>query len=155
MRRRWSNAAGTASLAVLACLAIGCAGRSDTPPPAFGARSDVAPALVIERFLHAANARDLATMARLFGNREGSVLERVPRAEVEQWMFVLANVLRHDDYTIEREAIAPGRLGQAIRIFVLMQFGERSASVPFTVVQTEAGGWLVEAFDIEAITSME
>lgn len=117
------------------------------------AAAGLTPALVVERFLRAVNANELMTMARLFGTREGSVLHRDPRRQVERRMFVLASVLRHDDYTLERKRIAPGRLGNAVTVVVRMRFGERETPVPFTVVRSADDAWLIERVDIERITA--
>ena len=127
----------------------GPAARHPASDPALGG---LAPALVVERFLQAANRSDLATMARLFGTRDGPVAERDPRAEVEQRMYALASILRHDDYALQGERLVPGRTGEAVQIVVRMRIGSRQVPVPFTVVRTERRGWLVEQIDIEAIT---
>ncbi|HEX6940125.1 MAG TPA: hypothetical protein VF158_11995 [Longimicrobiales bacterium] len=152
MRRRTMETSRTTAIAALALVLVACATRTERiPAPA--AAPGVAPALVVERFLRAANAKDYMTMARLFGTRDGSILGRDPRAEVEKRMFALASVLRHDDYAIEDELIAPGRTGEAVRIVVRLDIGERRIPVTFTVVRTEGAGWLVEQFDIEQITA--
>ena len=130
----------------------GSANRPEAGAGAWGGAPGVAPALAVERFLQAVNARDYETMARLFGTRDGSILQRDPRAQVEQRMYALASLLRHRDYTLEGELVAPGRLGEAVRIVVGMEIGERRIPVPFTVVRTAKQGWLVEQIDIEAIT---
>lgn len=112
----------------------------------------VGPALVLERFLRAANANDVETMSQLFGTRDGSILRRDDRADVEARMFVLASLLRHTDYQIEGAEIVPGRLREATRLLVRMQFGERQVVVPFTMVRFGEDGWLVEQVGIERIT---
>lgn len=151
MRRR-RGAVRWAAVWIVTPLAVGCASRVESGGEAPGGPG-VAPALVVERFLTAVNARDYETMARLFGTREGSILARDPRPEVEKRMFALASVLRHEDYALEGEAVAPGRSGEAIRILVRMHVGDRRVRVPFTVVRTARSGWLVEQIDIEAITA--
>ena len=93
-------------LAAAALLAVGCGGPAARHPASDPALGGLAPALVVERFLQAANRSDLATMARLFGTRDGPVAERDPRAEVEQRMYALASILRHDDYALEGERLA-------------------------------------------------
>lgn len=137
---------------VAASLAAGCVTQEASTTAGFAA-PEIAPALVVERFLRAANASDLATMARLFGTRDGSVLKRDTREAVEQRMFVLASALRHDDYALAGERIAPGRLGNAVMIIVRMRVGERDVPVPFTLVRTADDSWLVEQIDIERITA--
>jgi len=112
----------------------------------------VAPALVVERFLQAANAQDLETMARLFGTRDGSVLRRDPRREVEERMFAIASVLRHEDYALAGEGLVPGRSSEALRVFVRLRTTTREVVVPFTVVRTKRDGWMVEQIDLTPIT---
>ncbi|HLU26076.1 MAG TPA: hypothetical protein VKZ58_10275 [Longimicrobiales bacterium] len=136
-------------LGLVVLLAAGC-GRN--PEPGSAGAPPVAPALVIERFLQAVNAQDLETMARLFGTEEGSILNRDPRPEVEKRMYTLALILRHQDYRLEGERPVPGRLGQAIQLVVGMRFPNRQVSVPYTLVRTKTGHWLIEQIDVERIT---
>src|SRR5512144_2246895 len=74
-----------------------------TLPGGNGSAPGIAPQLSIERFLRAANcvsnpncatkAQDIETMGRLFGTRDGSVLTRDPRSDVEQRMYALASLM--------------------------------------------------------------
>ncbi|HEX7049772.1 MAG TPA: hypothetical protein VF188_06120 [Longimicrobiales bacterium] len=148
MHKRWAGFL----LIGLAILTGACAQRR-TAMSGSGDPPELAPALVVERFLRAANANDLETMARLFGTTEGSVLERDPRADVERRMFALASILRHDDYALRGTGIVPGRLDQAVQVVVELKIDQREIPVPFTVVRTEDEGWLVEKIEIERITS--
>ena len=140
-----------------------CSSRSNTTDPGFG------PALTIERFLQAASAvtqlaagagqgsdrmaSEIETMARLFGTADGSVLERDPRDEVEQRMFLIARIIEHTDYTLAGESMVPGRSREAIQVRVrLVTPREGEVEVPFTVVRTSRGEWLIENIALEAIT---
>ena len=67
-----------------------------------------APALTVERFLQAANTRDLETMSRLFGSDDGPIGDTGSREEVELRMDVIAEILQHDDYEIISERRVPG-----------------------------------------------
>lgn len=117
-----------------------------------GAPSGVAPALIVEQFLTAANSKDLTTMGNLFGTRDGPISRRDPKQNVEQQMFTLATILKHDDYQFEGESIVPGRQHEATQFNVLMTFGPRKVSVPFVVVQSKSSGWMVEEIGITKIT---
>lgn len=132
-------------------LVVGCTTQTvqDTRAPL---TPGVGPSLVLERFLRAANANDLETMSQLFGTKDGNLLRRDDRPEVEQRMFVLASLLRHDDYQIQGTEIVPGRLREATRLMVLMTFGDRKVVVPFTMVRAGGDSWLVEQIGIERIT---
>ena len=81
-----------------------CTSRTNVSP----APLPVAPALTVERFLQAANTRDLETMSRLFGTDDGPIEDRTRREEVELRMDVIAEILQHDDYEIISERRVPG-----------------------------------------------
>ena len=65
----------------------------------------VAPPLTVERFLQAANTRDLETISRLFGNDDGPIGDSESREEVELRMNVIAEILQHDDYEVVSERV--------------------------------------------------
>lgn len=112
------------------------------------------PSASVERFLRAANAEDLHTMAQLFGTSDGSVLLRDRQAEVEERMLALASLLRHDDVSLADERQVPGRSGEAVEVLVDLRLAdEEEVRVPFTLVRAREGGWLVERIDIEVITA--
>lgn len=146
-------------LVLAACSSRGQAGGD----PGFG------PALTIERFLNASNsvaqlsqaqgqgaarmANEIETMARLFGTKDGSVLNRYPRQEVEERMFLISRILQHRDYRISGERAVPGRSREAIEVNVrITTMNEGPVDVPFTVVQTSRGDWLIENIALERIT---
>jgi hypothetical protein len=130
--------------------------------------------LSVERFLQASNARDYESMARLFGSSDGPVgdtgnafgcaFKRMGSwvglgdrcrswEEVELWMATLSEVLRHQDYKIASERLEPGRRHVTNRIGVdLTRESGVVRDVPFLVVRTGAGSWLVEEIAIEKIT---
>jgi hypothetical protein len=128
-----------------------------------GAAGGVAPQLAVESFLRAANcvaavrcatkARDIDSMARLFGTRDGSILDRDPRADVEQRMYALASLLQSDDYSVQGQNIVPGRVGEALQLTVSMTQGGRELSVPFIMVRSRNGDWLVEQIDTRALNA--
>jgi hypothetical protein len=153
-------------------LANGCA--SSGPPTAQTA--GVAPMLSVERFLQAANAGDLEAMARIFGTADGAIADDTGGAlgcafkrigswirvsdrcaswqEIELRMNIIAMILQHDDYRIRSEASVPGRQRPATRVGVdLVRGGERFTDVPFVVVRSNDGRWMVEQIGLERITS--
>ena len=125
--------------------------RPSTPVSTAGA---LGPSLVVEQFMRALNVepRDLVTMGRLFGTREGPISERDPRPQVEQRMFAIASVLHHDDYQILREQQVPGRTTEATQLLVNVIAGQSSNVVPFTMVRYK-DGWLIEQIGIDVITN--
>lgn len=132
--------------------AAACVTQTVTRSSMVTAGAAMEPGLVVERFLRAANANDLNTMGQLFGTRNGSVFREEPRSYVEQWMFTLASVLRHDDFTMQGTQIVPGRSGEAVRVIVDMRINDRNVAVPFVVVNSR-DGWIVEQVDVEVITN--
>lgn len=119
-----------------------------------GARSDtvVAPAMVLERFLRAANTNDLDTMAQLFGTRDGPWARTVSKKDADDRLFVIASVLRHTDYQIVGEQIVPGRRDEATQLVVQLTQGENRYEVPIILVQSKNSGWLVENIPLERLT---
>ena len=148
----------------------GCASRTVTSSPL----AAVAPALSGERFLQAANTRDLFAMARLFGTRQGPVEDTggsfgcfwkkigsafggqscVKWADVELRMDAIAGILRHNDYQIASERLVAGAQSETIRIGVDMSLasGRTVRDVGFTVVVSSGDRWLIEIIELERIT---
>ena len=137
-----------------------CAARSQS-------ESGFGPALTIERFLQAASsvtqlsqaqgqgaaqmADEIEAMARLFGTSDGSILDRDPRDEVEQRMFLIAQILEHTDYQLAGERAIPGRSRDAIEVVVRLTNDAGVVDVPFQVVRA-GDEWLIENIHLEAVT---
>lgn len=139
-----------------------------------GEMAAVAPMLSVERFLQATNERDLHGMASLFGTADGPIIDTGSTfgcafkkigswlgmgercrtiQEVELQMDVIAEILRHEDYTIVNDSRVPGRDHPTTRVSVNFFINGRNISdVPFLVVQTGEGRWLVEEIDLEKVT---
>jgi hypothetical protein len=117
----------------------------------------VAPTLTVERFLQAANIRDLDTMSRLFGTDDGPILETANREEVELRMDLIAEILQHDDYEIVSDRIVPGAATQSNRIGVdlVLPGGARVEDVGFTVVLESPNRWLVNVIELVKITEAD
>ena len=120
---------------------------------AVNARSELAPAMVVERFLRAANSNDLDTMARLFGTRDGPIAGRESQKDLDDWMFALASVLRHTDYQILNEQIVPGRRQEATQLVVRLVNGDLRHDLPVTLVQSKRSGWLIENVPVDLLTN--
>jgi hypothetical protein len=133
----------------------------------------VAAQLSVERFLQAANQRDVDAMGRLFGTSQGSLMETgstfkcffkkigswfggtacTRRTEVELRMDAISSIIRHVDYRIVREEPVAGRLSPTRRVIVDLSMSEnrRVSGAPFIVVQTGGGRWLVEQVPLEQV----
>ncbi len=153
MARRIALLALTALLSGAPLLSAGCASSTQrTGSLPTGETNAIAPALSVERFLRAANAKDLQTMANLFGTEQGSISGQESAEDVERRMYTLAEVLRHTDYSVGETQIVPGRLGRAVSVPVFLELESgKHANVPFTVVRSSDGSWLVEKIGIESI----
>lgn len=137
---------------VLVLAVAACAGAAQ-PAPHSAAAPAMAPALTVERFLRAANQNDLDTMGSLFGTRDGPVTRVWSTKEVDDRMFLLASLLRHDDYTIVGEQVVPGRRAEATQFIVRLDLRDgTSPSVPFTLVRSKQEQWMVEIIGLERIT---
>jgi hypothetical protein len=131
----------------LVVLVAACGGRDTVP-----AMESPGPALVLERFLQAANMNDLYTMTQLFGTSRRTIDQIEPREQAERRMQVLASLLRHEDYTVRGQRAVPGRLYDATELMVEMKFPDRTVLVPHLVVRRQGGGWIIERIDIEVLT---
>jgi len=159
-------------LLVTTALALGgCVTQQVLPS---GEVASVAPILSVERFLQATNDRDLHGMARLFGTEEGPIIETGSTLgcafkkmgswigigdrcqtiqDVELRMDAIARLLRHQNYTIVSESPVPGRVHPTSRIGVNLELDNTMVEdVPFLVVQTGGGRWLVEQIGLEKVT---
>ncbi|MGE0161227.1 MAG: hypothetical protein AB7T31_17665 [Gemmatimonadales bacterium] len=132
----------------------------------------VAAQLSVERFLQAANVRDVESMGRLFGTERGPVgdtggtfgcfFKKIgswfggsacqKRVDVELRMDAIASVIQHRDYRIVREEPVAGRSSPTRRVVVNFDIGGRAVNgAPFVVVQTGQGRWLVQEVPLETI----
>ena len=138
-------------LAPIAVISLaGCVTQTSARQPS-SEMAGMLPVLSVERFLQAANARDFEAMRELFGTHQGPI--EGERREMELRMAAIAEILRHDDYKITGDQREPGREFPTTRVMVTITKGGRQISdVPFLVVQTDRGGWLIEQVDLEKVT---
>jgi hypothetical protein len=148
-------------IVVLTLLALTACSSQSGPT----AVAPVAAQLSVERFLQAANERDVQSMGRLFGTAEGSAMNTgstfgcffkkigswfggtacTRKVEVELRMDAIASIVQHDDYQIVREEPVAGRTSPTRRVLVDFTIeGQSVSAAPFVVVQTNEGRWLVE-----------
>ncbi len=99
-----------------------------------------------------AGNRDYVSMGWVFGTTEGPIAQRDPLPEVEQRMYVLADLLIHDGFEVAGGAPVPGRTGTAITYDVTVRRGDRTFRVPFTAVRGPRDRWFVEQLNVEAVT---
>lgn len=136
---------------VIALLAAACGGGGAAAPGP--APAGPAPQLVVERFLQAANVNDLPTMTTLFGTADKTIDKLEPLAVAQRRMYVLASLLRHDDFAIQGQRVVPGRMEDATEVLVMIRQGKKQTLVPHLVVRRNDGGWIIERIDVERLTS--
>lgn len=128
--------------------------------------------LSLERFLEASNTRDLETMGRLFGTTDGPIMDTgstfgcmfkkigswfggsacVPKREVEVRLATISDILRFEDYRVDREESVAGRMNEARRFWVdFTMNGARVSGVPFVVVRGSGEQWFVEEIDLQRL----
>lgn len=156
------------SLAIL--LVSGCS----SSPVRRGAATAVGSQLSVERFLQAANSRDLESMARLFGTKGGPISDTgssfgcfwkrigtlfggdscLTWQDVELRMDIIAQVLAHEDYRIVAEERVPGRDVETTRLGVNLTInGQVIRNVGFTVVRAGEARWMVQEIELTKITN--
>ena len=140
-------------LPILLVLFAAACGGGGTPPQAPIAGGGPGPQLVVERFLQAANVNDLRTMTDLFGTPDKTIVQLEGESMAQRRMYVLASLLRHDDFAIQGQRVVPGRMETATEVLVMIKQRSRQVVVPHLVVQRKGGGWVIEKIDVERLTS--
>lgn len=132
-------------LAVAACATTG---QLTGDPADYGSPD---PEMAVSRFLDGVQSRDYQAMGRQFGTREGPAEARLGVSEVEQRMIVLAGILRHDSYSLERADLA--QLGPDRARFLATLTGTRYGRVELPVIAVSAGDerWFVERIETDAL----
>jgi hypothetical protein len=67
-------------------------------------------------------------------------------------MYAIANILQNQRFVIRGQQAIPGRGPEAQQLTVLITQAGQVKDVPFVVVQSRAGNWLVEQVDLQALT---
>ncbi|WP_420129186.1 hypothetical protein [Longimicrobium sp.] len=139
-------------LAVLVASAA-CGGGSGSRPVGGPAPANVgaamAPASAVEQFMGFAAQQRYTEMGYVFGTARGPLAEQQAPARVNRRMQAIASVLRHDTYAMTGVVPVVDR-PDARQVTVQIRRGQRTMTVPFTVVQGPGGRWLVEVVDLEA-----
>ena len=158
-------------LPLAGCAAPAAPGTPAAPPGPDPSRE---PERVVAGFLEAANRRDYAAMASRFGTADGPMGETgsaigcafrrigswiglgercLTAAEVELRMDLMAALLAHKSYLMGPQEDVAGRGRPARRIEVeLATVAERGVTVPFVLIWTGDGRWLVEEVELGRLT---
>jgi len=144
--------------AVLLVVLTACGGQTGTSGPVVPGPAPApaaAPADAVERFMRLIAAKDYLGMGRLFGTVEGPITSRDPQQQVERRMFAIANILANDRFVIRSGQGIPGRGPDVTQIGVQITQQGQTKEVPFVVVRTASGAWLVEQVDLQAVTRVQ
>jgi len=139
--------------AALLLVAPACGGGGAGPGVATAPAPAGAPIEVVERFMRLVAAKDYIGMGRLFGTAEGPITNRDPQQQVERRMYAIASILANDRFAITGTGQSiPGRGPEVAQLTVRITQGGETRNVPFVVVRSTAGGYLVEQVDLQAVT---
>ena len=144
---------GAAALLLVASIGA-CVSRVEPADPGSANRTDpqVAGTLVIEQFLRAVNTADIDQMAQLFGTSEAPFARLYAADQVRARMLLMADILKHRNYEVLRMTAVPGRRGEAVTADVRMNIGAKTHDVPYTLVWSQSGRWLIECIELQVIT---
>jgi hypothetical protein len=136
----------TLILVMGAVIATACGGgRGGTPVPL---STDPGPALAVTRFMQAVADSNLTRMAELWGTERGSAAETRQPANYQVRIAVIHTYLR------DARAEVVSQIERHDRRSVLAVDVERAGCryrLPFTVVRTRRGEWIVHDFDLGLI----
>lgn len=107
------------------------------------------PEATVEQFLTAANASDLNAMATLWGTENGpeSATQTMKPEIRHQRLEIMQRLLKSDSHQIT--ATNQSNPMRPV-LTVAMNQGTRRYAVPFTMVQSRAGGWLITDIDLSS-----
>jgi hypothetical protein len=123
---------------------VACGGRRANLQP-----SPSAPDQTVEQVLAAANAGDLDRMANLWGTEQGSEAEvrRFSETDRLQRLTIMQRMLRSESHMVTAtDATDPSKRVLTVAITQ----GSRRFAVPFTLVPSRAGGWLIREIGLDA-----
>jgi hypothetical protein len=142
-------------LAALLPACGGGVGSSGPVVPGTAPAPAAAPADAVERFMRLIAARDYLAMGHLFGTVEGPITSRDPQQQVERRMYAIARILENERFVIRPGEGIPGRGPEVTQVAVQITQQGRTKEVPFVVVRSASGGWLVEQVDLQAVTRFQ
>ena len=154
--RSWPIRSFCAVLLVALTACGGGGGSSGAVVPGVAPAPAAAPADAVERFMRLLAAKDYLAMGHLFGTVEGPITSRDPQQQVERRMFAIANILANERFMIQGTGQGiPGRGPEVTQIGVQITQQGQTKEVPFVVVRTASGAWLVEQVDLQAVTRVQ
>ncbi len=135
---------------ISSCASSGGSGGSGGGSAAAGAATSE---MAVRGFLDAANAEDYNRMIYLFGTADGLAVDEFGVQDVEARMIFLAQLLRHESYTLSQANFA--MLGPDRIRYEVQMSGTRKGSVvvPVIAIPDSSGRWYVERLNVDALTA--
>lgn len=140
-------------VALTACGGAATSAASQAAPSA--PAQAAGPAEVVERFLRLASSRSFLQMGQLFGTVEGPITNRDPQQQVERRMYAIAEILQNERFVIRGQQSIPGRGPEATQLTVQITRNRQPKDVPFVLVRSSNGSWLVEQIDLQVLTRVQ
>ena len=106
------------------------------------------PASAIRGFLDAAKAQNIQGISAYWGDKDGSVRGRFPKAEEEQREIIMVRCLRHDRYDIIADTPAVGG-GRTLAVALFRP--DKNTTTNFEVVPAVDHRWYVQQVDMEKL----
>ena len=129
-------------LALLAACGGGGGGSSATPDPG--------PAAAVDQFMRAVRDSNLIRMAELWGTSDGSAKQTGRPADYPRRIQIMHAYLRGSTAKVLAE---PERSNNRAVLLVEVSRDDCRRQVPFTLVRTGGGQWIVEAIELGLLGS--
>lgn len=111
---------------------------------------DPGPASAVDQFMRAVTDSNLSRMAELWGTSSGSALQTGRPSDYPRRIQIMHAYLRGSTTKILAE---PERTSNRAKLLVEVSRGDCRRQVPFTLVRTGTGQWIVEAIELGLLGS--
>jgi len=128
---------------VLTLLTISLVACGGTPAPQVGA--DPGPVKAVQQFMQAVTDSNLTRMAELWGTAKGSAAETRQPADYQKRVAIMWAYLHGTTAKVQGEVEHGG--GRSVLAVEVSRSGCRKR-VPFTVVRTDGGDWIINAIEL-------
>jgi len=126
---------------------LACGGGSG--PRSAATTPVVSSAQAVRMFMQAAADSNLTRMGELWGSDGGPAAETGTPPDYEKRLFIMQAYLRGDSIRVVSDMAIPGDNGHR-RVTIALYRQACPKQIPITMVRTKAGGWIVNAVDLNA-----
>ena len=138
----------TQAFSRMVLVGIGYAAAACASSPSNSFVGQVDPQATVASFMNAVRANDLAVMGQLWGTEDGPAADRMDSEQLDMRLTVMVRYLAHEEYQIVPRPTGAPREGYRMYQVELTRQGCRLL-VPFELVLTRRGGWLVSRVDLD------